>query len=89
MKGAGRIMRPEHIIVTSNYQIADCFDNTEDVQAFERRFTVIYGRPNQDLYSILGGESNTIGIPPRAMPPPGMSQEEYAFFCSTSTGSPE
>lgn len=45
MKGAGRIMRPEHIIVTSNYTIEQCFENQEDVEAFKRRFTIVYGRP--------------------------------------------
>lgn len=60
-------MRPEHIIVTSNYSIDQCFDNQEDVEAFNRRFIIVYGRPQCDIYSLmLGDDSNTRSNPPRA-----------------------
>lgn len=61
MKGAGRVMRPEHIIVTSNYPIHRCFDRKEDVEAIQRRFIEINGQPTIDLYSILDQDSNTGG----------------------------
>lgn len=65
MKGAGRLMRPAHIIITSNYSIEECFEGP-DVDAMKRRFTMIKGRPESELYSlILDTNSNTIGDPCR------------------------
>lgn len=54
-------MRPEHIIVTSNYPIERCFDRKEDVEAIQRRFIEIHGQPTMDLYSMLGQDGNTDG----------------------------
>lgn len=36
------MIRPKHIIVTSNYHFKDICQNEEDVAAMERRFTVIH-----------------------------------------------
>lgn len=39
-KGSSLLLRPKKIIVTSNYNIEDCFHNPEDVAAIRRRFKV-------------------------------------------------
>lgn len=41
VKGTSRLIRPARIVVTSQYTIAACFERWEDVEAIERRFTVI------------------------------------------------
>ena len=33
-------IRPKRIIITSNYNIEDCFENPQDVEAIKRRFKV-------------------------------------------------
>lgn len=41
-KGSSMMIRPEKIIVTSNYRICDCFQHTEDQDAIRRRFKVTH-----------------------------------------------
>ena len=40
-KGSSMMIRPQKIIITSNYTIEECFENPEDVKAIRRRFKVI------------------------------------------------
>lgn len=42
VKNGMRTFRPKRIVVTSNYQIEDCFSNPEDQKAIRRRFKVIH-----------------------------------------------
>ncbi len=37
-KGGGRMIRPKHIVVTSQYAIEDCFEDMETVEAINNRF---------------------------------------------------
>lgn len=39
-KGSSMTIRPKRIIITSNYDIDDCFENPQDVEAIRRRFKV-------------------------------------------------
>ncbi len=38
-KGGGKLIRPKHIVVTSQYQIYDCFEDPLVVDAIQNRFT--------------------------------------------------
>nr|WQA30165.1 MAG: rep protein [Cressdnaviricota sp.] len=40
-KGSSMVIRPKRIIVTSNYEIEDCFQNPQDQEAIRRRFKVL------------------------------------------------
>lgn len=40
IKGGTRVLRPKKIIVTSNYDMGDCFPNMNDLGPIERRFKV-------------------------------------------------
>lgn len=53
MKGSSRKIRPEIIIVTSNYTIEQCFEGP-DIDAIKRRFIEVDGLPTLDLLEILG-----------------------------------
>ncbi len=41
-KGGGHVIRPKHIIVTSQHTIEECFPDDLTCQAIKRRFTVVH-----------------------------------------------
>jgi len=42
VKFSGGMIRPQQVIVTSNYTIQECFPYPDDLEALQRRFKVIY-----------------------------------------------
>lgn len=52
MKGSGRMINPEIIIVTSNYSIDECFEGP-DIEAIKRRYIEVEGVPTDDLLKLL------------------------------------
>lgn len=56
VKNSRKFIRPEIIIVTSNYDISDCFDKT-DIPAIQRRFIPVH---TNDLHNLCLDEA---GIP--------------------------
>lgn len=79
-------IRPEYIIITSNYSIDDCFEKEEDRLPMKRRITEIYKDSLQayNTFTVVDGpEGPTGGIPEtqtQALPPtqpttPDPSQE--------------
>lgn len=54
-------IRPEYLIVTSNYTIAECFPNEADYLPLERRFNqVLIERRGQDLPFMVNGTAQTL-----------------------------
>ncbi len=41
-KGGGKQIRPSHIVVTSQYEIYECFEDPKEAEAIENRFQVIH-----------------------------------------------
>jgi len=41
-KGSSMIIRPEKVIVISNFSIEECFSNPMDVAPLKRRFKIIH-----------------------------------------------
>lgn len=42
VKGGSRILRPDKVIITSNYSIRECFHEQQDYEPLERRFKVVH-----------------------------------------------
>lgn len=57
MKGSSITIRPDLIIVTSNYSIEECFPAYEDMLAIKRRFKEVDA---EEANKILGGRNQYV-----------------------------
>lgn len=79
-------IRPEYVIITSNYSITDCFPNEEDYLPMKRRCTEFKKDTREAWFTIQEDEHDTQQLPPSSQDIPVLPRtESYEILVDENT----